>query len=329
MLVQQGEGSCTPTKTHHTPSLEAPSPSHTTHTSPSLPPVTTTSIPTVTPTETTPIRQYTRRARIAQSSALLTVLTASPVFATTTVFTPVIRRKGKEVMVEFETLKKQKVQEQIDAQVAKELDEQLERKDQRRAEQIARDAEIERIHAEEELQIMTSGLDRNNETIAKYLQEYHQFSSELLMERRIELISDLVKYQDNYTKIYKFQSKDKEIFMLVEKDYPIRKGLALVMICYKLQVKNYSQMASDLVLKIYKIASSPSQRSIKFPLAEQLPTASEEICHCKKKSKATARNYTKKMAYVLPMIVAVTEMYNSMYKDSLYYKRSPLVLAYI
>nr|GFD26434.1 hypothetical protein [Tanacetum cinerariifolium] len=73
MLVQQGEGSGTPTEPHYTPSPEAPSPSHTSHTSPSLPPVTFASIPTVTPTETTPIRQYTRRARIAQSSALPTV----------------------------------------------------------------------------------------------------------------------------------------------------------------------------------------------------------------------------------------------------------------
>nr|GEV78949.1 hypothetical protein [Tanacetum cinerariifolium] len=43
------------------------------------------------------------------------VPTASPVFATATVVTPYKRRKGKEVMVESETPKKQKVQEQIDA----------------------------------------------------------------------------------------------------------------------------------------------------------------------------------------------------------------------
>nr|GEV66240.1 hypothetical protein [Tanacetum cinerariifolium] len=327
------------------------------------------------------------------------VPTASPVFATATVVTPYRRKKGKEFM--------------------------------RRSEQIARDTEIARIHAEEELQIMIDGLDRNNETVAKYLQEYHQFASELPIERRIELITDLVKYQDNYAKIYKYQSqqrkpmsknkkrdyyiaviknnlgwkvkdfrgmtfeeveanlnlvwkqmedfipmgskekterikkkevpeekvkemmqlvlieevyvealqvkhpiidwkvytegqrsywkinrlggssasyqffidllkhldredlnqlwrlvketlsnrpptikwklydtcgvhhvtsKDKEIFMLVEKDYPLRKGLALVMISYKLQVENYSQMANDLILKIYKIANSPRQQ---------------------------------------------------------------------
>nr|GFC21091.1 hypothetical protein [Tanacetum cinerariifolium] len=102
------------------------------------------------------------------------VPTASPVFAfaTATVVTPVTRRKGKEVMVESETPKKQKAQEQIDSQVARELEEQR----------------------------YVDGLDSNNETVAKYLEEYHQFSSELPVERRIELISDLVKYQDNYTK---------------------------------------------------------------------------------------------------------------------------------
>nr|GFC31716.1 hypothetical protein [Tanacetum cinerariifolium] len=40
----------------------------------------------------------------------------------------------------------------IDAQIARELKEQLEREDQKIGEQIARDAEIARIHAEEELQ---------------------------------------------------------------------------------------------------------------------------------------------------------------------------------
>nr|GEX30726.1 hypothetical protein [Tanacetum cinerariifolium] len=281
------------------------------------------------------------------------VPTASLIFATATVVTPYRRKKGKEVMVESETPKKQKVQEQIDAQVAKELEEQLEREDQRRSVQIARDAEIARIHAEEELQIMIDGLDRNNETAAKYLQEYHQFASELPIKRRIELITDLledfvpmgskeeverfkrkgisfeqesakkqkiseevpeevkshdevpeekvkemmqlVPIEEVYVEPFKSNiplltgrftmrdrgatgrlqvewklydtcgvhhvtSKDKEIFMLVEKDYPLRKGLALVMISYKIQVENYSQMANDLILKIYKIANSPRQQ---------------------------------------------------------------------
>nr|GFC61218.1 hypothetical protein [Tanacetum cinerariifolium] len=57
--------------------------------------------------------------------------TASPI---------VRRRKGKEVMVESDTPKKKKLQEQIDAQVARELEEHQEREDMRMNEQIARDA---------------------------------------------------------------------------------------------------------------------------------------------------------------------------------------------
>nr|GEU69576.1 hypothetical protein [Tanacetum cinerariifolium] len=91
------------------------------------------------------------------------VPTASLIVATATVVTPYLRRKGKEVMVESDTSKKQ------------------------------RDAEVARIHAEEELQGMIDSLDRTNETIAKYLQEYQDFAFELPLERRVELISDLVK----------------------------------------------------------------------------------------------------------------------------------------
>nr|GEZ59909.1 hypothetical protein [Tanacetum cinerariifolium] len=52
-------------------------------------------------------------------------------------------------------------------------------------------------------------------------------------------------------------TQDQEIFMLVERDYPLRGGLAIIMICNKLQVENYSQMANDLILKIHNIANSP------------------------------------------------------------------------
>nr|GEX80169.1 hypothetical protein [Tanacetum cinerariifolium] len=76
--------------------------------------------------------------------------------------------------------------------------------------------------------------------------------------------------------VHHVTSKDKEIFMLVEKDYPLRKGLAIIMISYKLQVKSYSQMANDLILKIYKIANCIPTGSDEFPLPEQLPTAYED-----------------------------------------------------
>nr|GEW16832.1 retrovirus-related Pol polyprotein from transposon TNT 1-94 [Tanacetum cinerariifolium] len=324
------------------------------------------------------------------------VPTASLLFSTATVVTPYSRRKGKEVMVESKTPKKQKVQEQIDAQVSRELEELLEREDQRRSEQIARDAEIARIHAEKELQIMIDGLDRNNETVAKYLsnlgwkvKDFRGMTSEeveakfnsvwkqledfipmgskeeaerikrkgLSLEQEnakkqkiseevteenakkqkiseeitrlggssasYQFFIDLLKHLDredlnqlwrlvketlsnrpptsdkemelwvelsrlyepdhedqqwthtqnlkhalvewklyDSCRVHHVTSKDKEIFMLVEKDYPLRKGLALMMISYKLQVENYSQMVNDLILKIYNIANSPRQQGL-------------------------------------------------------------------
>nr|GEV79594.1 integrase, catalytic region, zinc finger, CCHC-type, peptidase aspartic, catalytic [Tanacetum cinerariifolium] len=138
------------------------------------------------------------------------VPTTSPIFTNASVATPYTKRKGKDKMVESDTPKKKKLQEQIDIQVAREIEEQMMREDQRMNEQIERDAEIARIHAEEELQMMIDGLDRSNETIAKYLQEYYQFAAELPIGERIELINDLVKYQDNYAKVLKYHTQQKK-----------------------------------------------------------------------------------------------------------------------
>nr|GFD42713.1 hypothetical protein [Tanacetum cinerariifolium] len=55
---------------------------------------------------------------------------------------------------------------------------------------IARDAEVARIHAEEEIQGMIDRLDKSNDTVAKYLQEYQQFALDLSLEKKIELISN-------------------------------------------------------------------------------------------------------------------------------------------
>nr|GEZ75316.1 hypothetical protein [Tanacetum cinerariifolium] len=63
------------------------------------------------------------------------------------------------------------------------------------------------------------------------------------------------------SRVHHVIAKDKEIFMLVEKDYPLRRGLALVMISYRLQVKNHSQMAEDLIRKIYNIANTPRKQN--------------------------------------------------------------------
>nr|GFB27725.1 hypothetical protein [Tanacetum cinerariifolium] len=65
-----GEGSGTPIKPHYTPSPEAPqSPQHDLSSS-IHPPITTATIPTIIPTNIPTLRQYSKRAMIAQSSAL-------------------------------------------------------------------------------------------------------------------------------------------------------------------------------------------------------------------------------------------------------------------
>nr|GEX01923.1 hypothetical protein [Tanacetum cinerariifolium] len=499
MLVSQGESHHTPTESHHTPTSEASQSSHHELLSPSLPLIPTESLLTVIPSDNPPLRQYTRRARIAQSLAFLPVADepASPIAddsqgeacptdsglkadqdraniaktstlpsdskprvtslaadegsmqqkldELTTLCTSLQRQQSEMISMfeaqelEINSLKaKIKLLEDKDGGVAEqsgddalikgrrldEVEEATERvrvptaaevatatvsiptgsgvvstasptiptaalifttatdsipytRRKGKEKMIASTAEIARIHAEEELQMLIDGLDRNNETISKYLQEYHQFAAELPIERRIELISDLVKYQDNYAKYFKgmtleeinkkfdpvwkhiqdfvpigskeeaerfkrkglrleqesvkklktseersywkiirlggssaryqffvdmlkhldredlnqlwelvketlsirpatiewklydtcgvhhVTSKDKEIFMLVEKDYPLRKGLEIGMISYKLQVENYSKMANDLILKIYKIDALASEQSNK------------------------------------------------------------------
>nr|GEX72434.1 hypothetical protein [Tanacetum cinerariifolium] len=257
------------------------------------------------------------------------VPTASPVFATATVVTLYRRRKGKEVMVESETPKKQKLEEQIDAQISRELKEQLEREDQRRSneviskhlteyDQAAADLTIEeRIELINELKrdfymavirnnlgwkakdfkgeagwlkrkgIRSEGESAKKQKISKEVPEEVKSSDEV-PEEKIKEMMQLVLIEEVYMEalqvkhpiidwevhtegqraywkitrlgaewklydkceVHQLTSKDKDIFMLVEKDYPLRKGLALMMICYKLQVENYSQMADDLVQKI-------------------------------------------------------------------------------
>nr|GEW75963.1 hypothetical protein [Tanacetum cinerariifolium] len=123
--------------------------------------------------------------------------------------TPILRAKdkGKEKMIETGVPKKRNLQEQIDAQVAREMEEEFARENQRLSEQLVRDSEIARLHVEEELKIMIEGLDRSNEVIVKHLSEYEQAEADLFVGEKIELIRELVKYQDHRAKILKYQAQ--------------------------------------------------------------------------------------------------------------------------
>nr|GEV41855.1 hypothetical protein [Tanacetum cinerariifolium] len=219
---------------------------------------------------------------------------------------------GSDVVptAEFETPKKKKIQEQMDIHIARQLEEEMERDAQRMNEKIARDAEVARIHAEEELQMMINSLDRSNETtqqrkpwskkqkrdyymaiiksnlgwkvkdfrgmtfkeidakfttVCKQIENFIHMGSKEEAERpassdkEMELWVELKRLYEpdvedqlwTHTQnmmhapvewklydscgVHHVTSKDNEIFMLIEKDYPLRKGLAIVMISYKLQ----------------------------------------------------------------------------------------------
>ncbi|GJZ63025.1 hypothetical protein Tco_0619446 [Tanacetum coccineum] len=48
-----------------------------------------------------------------------------------------------------------------------------------------------------------------------------------------------------------------DIFMLVEKDYPLTRALMTLMLCNKLRVDEYSVMADELLRKIFILANRP------------------------------------------------------------------------
>nr|GEW43673.1 hypothetical protein [Tanacetum cinerariifolium] len=57
-----------------------------------------------------------------------------------------------------------------------------------------------------------AGIERSTEKGSDDTEEmeYHQFAAELPFGRRIELFSDLVKYQDNYAKVLKYQIQQRK-----------------------------------------------------------------------------------------------------------------------
>nr|GEY28804.1 hypothetical protein [Tanacetum cinerariifolium] len=183
------------------------------------------------------------------------VPTASPIFTIASMVTPYSRRK--------------------------EMEEQMAREDQRINKQIARDAEIARIHAEEELQMLIDGLDRNNEIIAKYLQEYEQFAVDLSIKEKIDMINEMVKYQDHYAKVLKYQSQQRkplskkqqrEFYMSVLKSHSgwktkHFKGMTLEEIIIP------TANEEDATARVISTASEE-----RFPLLSKRDAHAEEVC---------------------------------------------------
>ncbi|GJX89959.1 uncharacterized mitochondrial protein-like protein [Tanacetum coccineum] len=143
---------------------------------------------------------YTRRTRASRGIMIEPSHTTSvPTIST--------KGKGKEKMVESTSIKKKKIQEQLDAQVARELQEKFAQEEQVLREQGMKDAEIAKAQAKRELGMMIPKLDRGNELIAKYMSEYEQAEAGLSLEEKMELITELVKYQNNLAEIHKYQAQ--------------------------------------------------------------------------------------------------------------------------
>nr|GFB69734.1 hypothetical protein [Tanacetum cinerariifolium] len=223
-------------------SLEAQQSSHTAPLSPSLPPATTNTIATSTPTEIPTHRQYSKRAKIAQSTTLPTAADkpASPsgdvsqgeafptvsgleaghdkeniikTFALPHDSTPRVTSLAADEGRSLETKEEAGV-EKSTKRGSNDTEELLNVFTSLDAANILT-SRVQVVSVPPVVEVSTvgiptssgmvptiptssDGLDRNNETIAKYLQEYEQFAADLPIGEKIDMINKLVKYQDHY-----------------------------------------------------------------------------------------------------------------------------------
>nr|GFC83078.1 hypothetical protein [Tanacetum cinerariifolium] len=109
-------------------------------------------------------------------------------------------------MAEPEQPSKEEVLEQMSIQLARDLEAKFAQEDLIIREQAKRDAEIARIHAGKELEIMIVELDMSA-MIAKYLSEYDQAAVGLSHDEKVGLINELLMYQMHLDQIKKYQAQ--------------------------------------------------------------------------------------------------------------------------
>ncbi|GKD99125.1 hypothetical protein Tco_1383022, partial [Tanacetum coccineum] len=90
-------------------------------------------------------------------------------------------------------------------------EEEFPQENQSLKEQVARDAEISRIQAEEDLRQMINELDRSNEVVNKHMAEYEQAEHDLTLEEKIDLIKVLLNYQKNLIQVKKYQAQQSKL----------------------------------------------------------------------------------------------------------------------
>nr|GEY91451.1 hypothetical protein [Tanacetum cinerariifolium] len=202
-------------------------------------------------------------------------------------------------MVESENLKKQKVQEQIDAQVARELEEQLEREDQRRIKRKGLSLEQESAKKQKTPEEVTEEAKSSDEVPEENVKEMMQLVPiEKVYVEALQVKHPIIDWkvhtegQRSYWKITRPPTSDKEMELWVElsrlyepDDEDQLWTHTQNFIYTRLQI--LQDIKGRIVgSKMHKAFPLPG---IEFPLAEEVPTTSEEGFHCQKKRDATAR----------------------------------------
>nr|GEZ51599.1 RNA polymerase II second largest subunit [Tanacetum cinerariifolium] len=147
---------------------------------------------------------------------------------------------------------------------------------------------------EETERLKRKGLNLKKEQVKKQMSSEEapeiETSTKEFTEEKMKEMMQLVPVEDVYVQALQVKHPiiDRKVHT-EEKDYPLRRGLALVMISYKLQIENYSQMAEDLIRKIYSIANTPRRlghlnvktmnKLVRHNLVRGLPTKSFDNDH--------------------------------------------------
>nr|GEY93557.1 hypothetical protein [Tanacetum cinerariifolium] len=126
----------------------------------------------------------TPTTRVTRSSRGVVTESSSPRSINIPSITKKEKRKGK--MTEPEQPSKEKVLKRMSVQLAKDVEAKFAQEDQIIREQVERDSEIARIHAERELEMMIAKPDRSNKMVAKYLSEYEQAEVGLSHDEKLE-----------------------------------------------------------------------------------------------------------------------------------------------
>ncbi|GJU86251.1 hypothetical protein Tco_1293797 [Tanacetum coccineum] len=184
--------------------------------------------------------------------------------------------KGKAIVIEDESVqkksKKQVQEERLGYEEAIRLQEQIDEEEKKKGLQEMAKIAKQLYHALQNRQISIAEVRKNMMVYLKNQGGYKMKDFKGMSYDDIRLIFEKVWDQihsfvpmDSEEEVQRLKravhhvstKKGQDIFMLVEKDYPLTKGIATLMLSTKLRVDQQSEMADELLTKIYNIANKP------------------------------------------------------------------------